>query len=727
MEYKMKTAPTTNIKDLLATSNVEFREHSNELIAHCIFNDCDSDSRGNEAHLYINATTGQYFCHKCGEKGGIKSLREALGVADDPKPHKPVETRSNALKQVKKYHEQLPLNIREWLKKDRLLLDEDIDDYELGYGEFYGKSWVTIPVRDLNRNVLFMKLRHDPFVQAESPKYMSSGGEAALFNIEVLKDKPDQLIICEGEFDCLVLRAYGIPAITSTAGARTFKDEWIDQLSFVRHLYICYDNDEAGQQGADELIAKLGEALPATSVLQIVLPSEVGEHGDITDYFKLKDANPSDLFDKYATLRTGPKPIDISDFQEMDTTELSSVLDSTIKHDHENKVVSFLCMLSAYTGDCQLNVSFNAPSSTGKTYIPTQVAQYFPDADVREFGGASPTAFFHDNASYDKARNCYVVDLERKILVFLEQPNPKLQENLRPVLSHDKKEISYKITDKNQKGSNRAKNIVIRGYAATIFCSAGMRLDEQEATRAILLSPETSIQKLQEGVHMATLRNADKAKFLATIEANPERQQLKDRVLAIKQEHVEDIIVPNPASIEQRFLSHVKSTKPHHQRDVSHLMSLIKCIALLNVWFRRDESGYVTATQSDIDQGFKVWQKINESQELNLPPYIYDFYKKYIVPIYLEKNSGRDEAFVSMTGDLGVSRKEIIHRHYELESRLPNDDILRRQILPMLEAAGLISQEKDPNDKRNKLIFPQLLEPEQYSGERGGATNEGQI
>ena len=222
----MKTAPNIKVKDLLIASNVEFREHNNELITHCLFNDCDSDSRGNEAHLYINATTGQYFCHKCGEKGGNKSLCEVLGIVDDPQPLKSLKTRPDATKQAKTYHKQLPLNIREWLKNERLLLDEDIDDYELGYGEFYDNNWVTIPVRDLNGNVLFIKLRHDPFLQFDGPKYMSSGGEAALFNIEALKDKPDQLVICEGEFDCLVLRAYGITAITSTAGVRTFKDEW---------------------------------------------------------------------------------------------------------------------------------------------------------------------------------------------------------------------------------------------------------------------------------------------------------------------------------------------------------------------------------------------------------------------------------------------------------------------------------------------------------------------
>src|SRR3990167_7377005 len=255
MEFDaMISNPIQNIKDMLADSKINFREHGNELIAHCIFNDCDADSRGNEAHLYINAITGQYFCHKCGEKGGIKGLRETLGVSASVLPPKPVNPETSASKLATKYQKQLPLNIREWLKTNRLILDEDIDDFELGYGEFYGTSWITIPVRDMNGNIVFMKLRKDPFLESDRPKYMSTGGEASIFNVDVLKDKPDQLVICEGEFDCLVLRAFGIPAISSTAGASTFKDEWIDQLKSVRHLYICFDNDDAGEKSANELI-----------------------------------------------------------------------------------------------------------------------------------------------------------------------------------------------------------------------------------------------------------------------------------------------------------------------------------------------------------------------------------------------------------------------------------------------------------------------------------------
>jgi len=38
----------------------------------------------------------------------------------------------------------------------------------------------------------------------------------------------------------------------------------------------------------------------------------------------------------------------------------------------------------------------------------------------------------------------------------------------------------------------------------------------------------------------------------------------------------------------------------------------------------------------------------------------------------------------------------------------------------MLDAEGLIIQVKDPADMRNKLIIPQHIESQQYSGEYGG-------
>jgi len=187
--------------------------------------------------------------------------------------------------------------------------------------------------------------------------------------------------------------------------------------------------------------------------------------------------------------------IDTSQFKPISFKELGEILNLTIKKDEVNKIVTFLCEVSAYTDNSQFNISYNAPSSTGKSYIPTEIARLFPEEDVIEVGYCSPTAFFHDRGEWIEEKKGYLVDLSRKILIFLDQPHTLLLQHLRPLLSHDKKEISIKITDKSQKHGLRTKNILLRGFPSVIFCTAGLRIDEQEATRFLLLSPEVSQKK----------------------------------------------------------------------------------------------------------------------------------------------------------------------------------------------------------------------------------------
>ena len=134
-----------------------------------------------------------------------------------------------------------------------------------------------------------------------------------------------------------------------------------------------------------------------------------------------------------------------TDFKPIAVKELVDVLGITIKKDEANKVVTFLCQLSAYTENAQFNVSYNAPSSTGKSYIPTEIASLFPKEDVMELAYCSPTAFFHDVGKYDKEFNGYKIDLSRKILIFLDQPHNDLLARLRPLLSHDRKEINLLV------------------------------------------------------------------------------------------------------------------------------------------------------------------------------------------------------------------------------------------------------------------------------------------
>jgi len=396
-----------------------------------------------------------------------------------------------------------------------------------------------------------------------------------------------------------------------------------------------------------------------------------------------------------------PKIIDISKFEPLTSENIIETLGLTIKRDDENKLVTFLCCLSAFTEDSQFNISFNAPSSTGKSYIPIEIAHLFPKEDLREIGYATPTSFFHDIGNLNKERKGYEIDLSRKIIIFLDQPHTMLLERLRPLLSHDEREMHLKITDKSQKGGLRTKNVFIKGFPAVIFCSAGLKIDEQEGTRFMLLSPQTSQEKLRESIQEKIKKETDGSAYYLGIESDSGRKLLKERIKAIRGEHINNIKIINPETIEKLFLNKRSILRPRHQRDIGRLISLIKMFALLNIWFRERDGDIIIANEQDIREAMKIWDKIYESQEYNLPPYIYDFYKEIIVSAYENKNK-----CINCEKKQGVNKIDINKKHYEVYGRSIADWQLRQQIIPMLETTGLINQEPDPSDNRKILIYP---------------------
>ncbi len=416
-------------------------------------------------------------------------------------------------------------------------------------------------------------------------------------------------------------------------------------------------------------------------------------------------------------------PIDPNKFKPMKTGDLINVLGLTIKRDETNKVITFLAQLSAYTEDSQLNLSFNAPSSTGKSFIPTEIADLFPNEDVIEVGYCSPTAFFHQVGEYDKEKQGYIVNLSRKILIFLDQPHTLLLQHLRPMLSHDRKEILIKITDKSQRAGLRTKNIYLIGYPTVIFCTAGLNIDEQEATRFLLLSPEINQEKIREAILEKIQKDSNTSSYVGILESNPLRRLLKERIIAIRDEKIQEISIGKPEMLKEMFLERIKSLKPRHQRDIGRVISLVKIFSLINLWFREKKGQGIVAGEEDIREAFKLWDSISESQELNLPPYILNLYKEVVLSAFNKNNSDLSPR--------GISRQEIITRHYEVYGRYLPDWQLRQQIIPMLETAGLIFQEADPNDKRKILIYPTtaltISHAENNSEPRGGVNNETDI
>jgi len=323
-----------------------------------------------------------------------------------------------------------------------------------------------------------------------------------------------------------------------------------------------------------------------------------------------------------------------------------------------------------------------------------EIASFFPKEDVRTIGYASPTSFFHAEGEFIKEMGGYLVDLERKILIFLDQPHMQLLERLRPVLSHDEKEMKIQITDKSQRHGLRTKNVVIRGYPSVIFCTAGLKLDEQEATRFLLLSPETSQEKLRFGVSEVLNKETDLKAYLEALNSNPERKALISRVRAIRNERITEIKLHSKEKVEEEFLSKHKVLKPRHQRDIKRIASFIKTYCLLNLWQRERISGTVILTKDeDILTGFKLWDEIALSQELSLPPYVYQVYLEVVVPLFNDKKDG-------------LTRNEVVQHYSQVYGRPLADWTLKKDLIPSWEMNGLIKQEQDPNDRRLRLIYP---------------------
>ncbi len=84
-----------------------------------------------------------------------------------------------------------------------------------------------------------------------------------LFGWQAVEPDHRNIVICEGEVDCLSFWEQGIPALSIPFGAgKDGKQKWIDyeydRLSRFDNLYICMDSDEAGDIAKNDIVNRLG-------------------------------------------------------------------------------------------------------------------------------------------------------------------------------------------------------------------------------------------------------------------------------------------------------------------------------------------------------------------------------------------------------------------------------------------------------------------------------------
>ena len=373
--------------------------------------------------------------------------------------------------------------------------------------------------------------------------------------------------------------------------------------------------------------------------------------------------------------------------REITLNELRDMLNLTVRHDNSNKVITFLSMLLTYTDQDQVNIAFNAESSSGKSYVPLEIARYFPQEDVMTLAYCSPTAFFHEYGEFDEETFVKRIDLSKKILIFLDMPHDQLLQRLRPLLSHDRKELLVKITDRSRSRGLGTKQVLLIGYPTVIFCSTRYSLDNQERTRCILLSPEIHEAKIKDALELISQKQANRRQYKEYVDTSREYMFLGDRVNSIKRAGIEEVIIPEELREEvvDQFKEIHKHFIPRHMRDFPRLFAFIKACTLLNHNHREKVNNHLIATRVDIFEAFTLYETISKPNELGIPPEVYEFYEKVFQEAIMENGY--------------ASSKDLAKRYYETYHKTIGAKRLKK-IIDMLLETGLVLEGKDPNDGR---------------------------
>ena len=295
-------------------------------------------------------------------------------------------------------------------------------------------------------------------------------------------------------------------------------------------------------------------------------------------------------------------------------------------------------------------------------------------------------------SEWDQMPKFYLVDLKKKIIIFLDQPHDDLLKKLRPLLSHDMKQLPIKITDKTREGGHKTKDILLLGFPTVVFISVKASLDEQEKTRTFLLSPEVTQDKLKASIIQSADHLSDRKAFKERLAGDPDRLKLMGHILDVKNAEIQEILLtPEDRDyITKKFLEEHKPLEPRHQRDFPRLISLIKSHALLNLYNRERGQGKVWVNRHDCNEGYNLYKEVSTANEQGVPPYMWDFWVNAVKPQLYEE---------------GLTRKHIsilYKDHYQ--TRIGEKAL--KNLIETLAEAGLVYEGKDPDDRRFIKIYP---------------------
>ena len=239
--------------------------------------------------------------------------------------------------------------------------------------------------------------------------------------------------------------------------------------------------------------------------------------------------------------------------------------------DDANLILTFLVMLSCKT-DAPLNLEMIGQSASGKTYMTLTARNGFPKSMCMVLAGASREALKYDYDEVDEDGN-FIVNVDGKCIIVLEKDESfAFIQRMKPLMSGDDKELVWKTPMKNEMtGEIETRDFIIRGRPAFITLTTRNPKEQEQVTRQLLMTPQSSSDKVGNVVKNHLIAKARPESFTV----NPELDILQASMLSLRKQKVRNIFAPLLADF-------FPARNAQHQRDVTKVLSVIDAVTLLH-------------------------------------------------------------------------------------------------------------------------------------------------
>jgi 5S rRNA maturation endonuclease (ribonuclease M5) len=238
-----------DLEETLSSLGMKYKTSGKELVLErCPF--CERDRNKRSEHFSFNRQTIVYHCVKCSVSGNLITFKREMGL----EPFEKKVYRQLEQEKVKAYSDQ-PIDFFQAMADARGIPADVYKKYEVGLFKDATLGMCRVyPFYDIDGKIVNVK-----YVNREKKMRTESDCKHVYFGLQFIDFTGIELNVTEGEDDALALVAMGFNNCVSIPfGANNYSEEMGRINARFKRINLFYDNDRAGEDGAENFARKAG-------------------------------------------------------------------------------------------------------------------------------------------------------------------------------------------------------------------------------------------------------------------------------------------------------------------------------------------------------------------------------------------------------------------------------------------------------------------------------------